>query len=373
MTQPKDHFSRRDFLKLAGLGLGALALRPFVPLEEALDRAAAGGLLRLPDFPQAERLARNCVGRIPIKARPDVNSATVEDIYEDAVLPWLREVVAETLDINHYRQRWVETPRGYIYSTYLQPCRNLPNVPLTALTAGSNGFWAEVTVPYADCYLENDPASPYLKYLTAGGFPIRVYYSQVFWVDQIRTTDSGVVLYRVSERYGSYGDVLWAEGAAFRPISEADIAPITPEIDTAEKRVVVNLNRQTLSCFEQGREVYFCRVSTGVGDNSTPVGEFATWRKTISIHMAGGTVDAGYDTPGIAWTTLFHGQGVAIHATFWHNQFGEKRSHGCVNCLPEDAKWIWRWTAPVVPLEPGDVTWDNWQTGSTHVIVEERY
>jgi len=173
------------------------------------------------------------------------------------------------------------------------------------------------------------------------------------------------------ERYGSPGDIFWAEGAAFRPLTEEDVAPIHPEVDPNEKKVVVNVTQQTLSCLEGNREVYFCRVSTGVGAASTPLGEHITWRKAISIHMAGGTVDAGYDTPGVSWTTLFVGEGVAIHAAFWHNEFGMKRSHGCVNCRPEDAQWIFRWTTPAVPLEPGDVL-AQWPNGGTHVIVQER-
>jgi hypothetical protein len=49
---------------------------------------------------------------------------------------------------------------------------------------------------------------------------------------------------------------------------------------------------------------------------------------------------------------------VAIHSTFWHYNYGTPVSHGCVNCLPEDAKWIFRWTSPAVVYDPGmlDVT-----------------
>ena len=72
--------------------------------------------------------------------------------------------------------------------------------------------------------------------------------------------------------------------------------------------------------------------------------------------MAGGTNAAGYDLPGISWTSLFVGDGVAIHSTFWHNDYGTPRSHGCINCRPEDAKWIFRWTEPPVVYDPGDIT-----------------
>lgn len=338
--------TRRDFLKLAALGLGGLALRPF------------RRLLTLPDFPQSERLGR-VLARLDLKARPDYDSPTVGVLYDDAVVPWLREVVGR----HPYRlnQRWVETPDGYLWAPYVQPVRLEPNTPLESLpeTSLGAGMWVEVSVPYVDVVLANPPArSPWLK---DSPHP-RLYYSQVMWVDRIRRDDSGQVWYRVSEPYGSYGDVFWAAAEAFRPLTPEDIAPIHPEVE--DKRVVVDVRYQTLSCYEGGQEVYFCRVSTGAKFNAegksvekwaTPVGRHPIWRKLISVHMSGGTTGGGYDLPGIGWTTLFAGSGVAVHATFWHNNFGVPMSHGCVNARPEDARWVFRWTQPVVPYDPGDV------------------
>jgi hypothetical protein len=375
MRQNSDSsLSRRDFLKLTGAGLvaglGLTALRP-------MDRLAIPSLsvARLPDFPSADLIARNCIGgMINIKSRPDVNSATVKSIYEDALLPWIREVNAENPDLNRINQRWVETPEGYIYSSDVQMCRNLPNQPVTSLPStsdGKQGFWAEVTVPYVDFVVANPPArSPGLQSLISNKFPTRYYYSQVLWIDEIKEADDGRTLYRLGEKYGSYGDLCYADAAGFRPITAEEIAPISEDVDPAEKTVVVNVSYQTLSCFEGDKEVYFCRVSTGAEEFSTPFGEHITWRKMISTHMAGGTVDAGYDTPGIAWTTLFSGTGVAVHSTFWHNDYGWKRSHGCVNASPEDAKWVFRWTLPYVSLDPGNV--EVGMPGGTHVKVEQR-
>ena len=333
--------------------------------------------LFLPDFPEGEILARNCVGGIVnIMSRPDANSTVVTSIYEDTVLPWLQEIPAENVDFNRINQKWVETPQGYIYSPNVQPCKNQLNTPLAEMPApgsdGEQGFWVEVTIPYVDFVLDNPPArSPWLKNQINLGLPTRLYYKQIMWADEIRTADDGTVYYRVGERYGSYGDLFIAEARAFRPLTEEDSTPINPNVDPNEKIVKVNITDQTLSCFEGANEVYFCRVSTGVGDHTTPLGEHITWRKMVSTHMAGGTVSAGYDTPGIAWTTLFSGEGVAIHSTFWHNDFGSKRSHGCVNALPDDAQWIFRWSSPEVPLIPGDQTIP--MPGGTHVKVEERY
>lgn len=363
MSEILNKISRRDFLKLSSLGIVSMQpLRLDVPLVE---------------FPIGEMLGRNCTGGIAmVRSKPDINSTLVKQVYEDTVFSWLREVSALNNDYNVNIQRWVETPEGYVYAPSLQPVRNQPNEVLLSLPEGKAGFWAEVTVPFVDIYIENPPArSPGLRYLIENGLPTRLYYSQVLWIDQIKTGNSGNIVYHVNENekhgYG-YGDVFWAEGSAFRPLLDDEVAPISPDIDPADKVIKINLTYQTLSCFEKDREVFFCRVSTGAGDFATPTGEFVTWRKAITIHMAAGTVDAGYDTPGVSWTNFFVGTGVATHSTFWHNEFGQKRSHGCVNCRPEDAKWIFRWTTPQVTLDESDVNWTDWQKGSTKVIVEER-
>jgi lipoprotein-anchoring transpeptidase ErfK/SrfK len=220
-------------------------------------------------------------------------------------------------------------------------------------------MWVEVSVPWVDVTVGNPPArSPWLKNTPNP----RLYFSQILWVDQVRETEAGQIQYRVNERYG-FGDTLWGDAAAFRPLTREEVSPISP--DGLEKRVIVDIQRQSLSCYENGREVYYCQVSTGVqfdingnpsDEWSTPPGPHPVWRKAISIHMVGGTTGGGWDLAGVGWTSLFVGNGVAIHSTFWHNDFGTPRSRGCVNVRPEDAKWIFRWLAPAVPYDPGDVT-----------------
>jgi lipoprotein-anchoring transpeptidase ErfK/SrfK len=58
-----------------------------------------------------------------------------------------------------------------------------------------------------------------------------------------------------------------------------------------------------------------------------------------------------YELPGVPWCMFFTTTGIALHGTYWHNDFGRPRSHGCVNMRSEDAKWLYRWTLPEVPYE----------------------
>jgi hypothetical protein len=355
MKWAETRLSRRNFLKLGLAGLGSLAMRPW---------KIWGDLLQ--EWPDAERLGRVCVGKVNIRKRPSVDAESLGELYEDAVVIWLREVVGEA-PLGRQSRRWVETPDGYIYAPSLQPVKYLPNQPVTELpvTSLGRGMWVEVTIPHTQIFLENrSPASPWLKYTIEYNTVPRLYYSQILWVDDIRTNSQGQILYRVNERFGSYGDVFWAAGEAFRPLRPEELEPIHPEVEN--KRIVVDVTptRQILSCYEGRSEVYSCLISSGAIWNAagevveawrTPIGAHPIWRKSVSIHMSGGQTGTGYDLPGVAWTTLFTGEGVAIHSTFWHNDFGTPRSRGCINCTPDDAHFIFRWTLPVVPYDPGDI------------------
>ncbi len=363
--------SRRDFLKLSALSAGSLTFLSAgrdrrVPAGEGRSFARRAALLKpatQDNFPTTPRLGRVTVGKVDLKARPDADSATVGALYEDAVVPWLREVVGTNL--YRYDQRYVETPDGFIWAQDLQPVRNEPAQPARELydTSLGPGMWVEVSVPYVDLILDNPPArAPWLKGTLEYGLTPRLYYSQILWVDTIEFDDDDRVWYRVNERFG-FGDIFWARAEGFRPITPDQMAPISPEVE--DKHVLIDVTRQTMACFEEGREVYFCRVSTGakfdatgnrVDHWSTPPGEHRTWRKMVSTHMVGGTTGGGYDLPGIGWTSLFVGTGIAIHSTYWHNGYGTPLSHGCVNSKPRDAQWVFRWILPQVPYDPGDVT-----------------
>ncbi len=92
----------------------------------------------------------------------------------------------------------------------------------------------------------------------------------------------------------------------------------------------------------------------------SPTGWFHTFHKRPTFHMTGGADEFSvFDLPGVPWDSYLTDTGVAIHGTYWHNDFGHPHSHGCINMSIQDAKWIYRWTLPAVPpgerliLQPG--------------------
>jgi hypothetical protein len=365
------NLSRRDFLKMAGAGLGVLAFNPYrMPDSEYLFKPK-----RLPQFPGSEIIGRTVDPGVDLRSSPTNDPSlnnSITKLGADTLVEWNRQVIGNVVG-GLTNQRYVETPNGYIYSSVLQPTRNLPNTPITEMPAGQRGFWAEVTVPYVDLTHEGVVASPWMQDHILYNFPPRLYYGQVVWIDQIRASN-GFAEYRWNEDvnghgygYGAYGELFWADGAAFKALTEEDVAPIDPDVDPNDKRIEANLDNQTLSCYEGSTEVYFCRISSGLSNFidpatgqindklATPIGNLLTHWKIISLNMTAGTFQSGYSTPAVPWNTMISGDGVAIHGAFWHNAFGEKRSHGCINVTPEDAKWIFRWTTPYISLAQSEM------------------
>jgi hypothetical protein len=362
----KRPLSRRDFLKLAGAGLGALAFRPF-NLESYYTPKP------LPQFPNSEIIGR-ILGTTDIMSRPSIDplqASTVGVLYDDNLVAWERQVVGNA--VGRTNQRFLQTSQGYVWASLVQPTKNLPNTPITQMPAGVPGFWAEVTVPYVDLTLDGPVISSWLQSLITYNFPPRLYYGQVVWIDQVRPDPGGAVYYRWNESPGhgyGPGDIFWADGAGLKILTEEEVSPISPEIAPNDKTIRVDLTYQTLGCYEGNSEVFFCRISSGAKYNAqgevvdkweTPVGDLNTHWKIVSLNMSGGGSAAGYSTPAVPWVTMISGEGIAIHGAFWHNDFGELRSHGCINVKPEDAKWIFRWTTPHISLAQSEqrLTWPD--------------
>ncbi len=104
------------------------------------------------------------------------------------------------------------------------------------------------------------------------------------------------------------------------------------------KWIEVNLSNQTLIAWEGDVAVMSSVVSTGLGGTPTVTGRFAVYNKLSSQHMSG----PGYSLPGVP-SVMYFFSGYAIHGAYWHNNFGNPMSHGCVNMNLPDAAVLYNW------------------------------
>lgn len=113
--------------------------------------------------------------------------------------------------------------------------------------------------------------------------------------------------------------------------------------------VHIDLSEQTLVAYEGDRPVYATLVSTGKPGHDTPTGLYQTQRKYLSKTMRGrDAVEGIYHVEEVPWVLYYRG-GYAVHGAYWHNTFGNTRSHGCTNVAPADARWLYYWSVLDVP------------------------
>ncbi|MBZ0292069.1 MAG: L,D-transpeptidase, partial [Anaerolineae bacterium] len=97
--------------------------------------------------------------------------------------------------------------------------------------------------------------------------------------------------------------------------------------------------------YENGQLRYNALVSTGLPQTPTVQGNFNIYLRYETQTLSG----PGYYLPGVQWVMYFY-QGYAIHGTYWHNNFGQPMSRGCVNLTNEDALWFFNFAPKGTPV-----------------------
>jgi lipoprotein-anchoring transpeptidase ErfK/SrfK len=125
------------------------------------------------------------------------------------------------------------------------------------------------------------------------------------------------------------------------------VASAQPSLRTSLgiKWIEIDLSEQKLTAFEGDTPVLGALVSTGVTQFPTPLGEYQILRKVRTQAMSG----PGYYLPNVEFVSYFH-KGYAMHGTYWHDNFGQPMSHGCVNMRNEDAQWLYDWAPMGTPV-----------------------
>jgi hypothetical protein len=326
-------FSRRSFLQASAAALGALGLHPFRLLPNlAADKPIGLG-----------RVTTSAIYRY---AEPGFRSPRMGITRRDELLPIL-EVIQSPAGPSH-NPRWYRLAEGYVHSGSIQRVEgmrlNLPPLP----AAPETGLLGEITVPYAQSYRKVGLQWSKL---------FRLYYSSVHWITGVGAGPRPGVWYRLTD------DLLHAHhyvpASTVRPIPPETLTPISAELPPGEKRIEINLPEQKLRAYETGSMVLEADIASGVPTaelqpdelpTDTPAGRFRVQTKMPSRHMGDGRLNPdieAYELPGVPWVSIFHKDGIALHGTYWHDNFGRRMSHGCVNLRNADALWLYRWTSPL--------------------------
>ncbi|MDJ0755531.1 MAG: L,D-transpeptidase family protein [Ardenticatenaceae bacterium] len=115
-----------------------------------------------------------------------------------------------------------------------------------------------------------------------------------------------------------------------------------PAVGPSERWVDVNLTDQWLVAYEGTTPIYETAISSGLAPNYTVTGQFRIYYRLESQTMDGTRLGFDYVTPNVPHVQYFYGD-FALHGAYWHNNFGQPMSHGCVNLSLSDAEWLYQW------------------------------
>ncbi len=332
-----SQLSRREFLQMSGVGALALTTRP-------------SGILP----PQDKQILPAPIGRgrittsaIYVYSQPDFNSPRLGLLRRDELINLNGELISGKGA--GYHRRWYELSDGFIHSAYVQRVEQAYENAGTLKSIPERGRLGEITVPYTDSLrrIRSDRWQPLY----------RLYYQSIFWITGIDEGPDGEPWYRLTD------DLLhvhfYIPTPHIRPLAAEEITPLSLYTPPDEKRIEISLAEQTLTAFESSLPVLHTKISTGIPTKGpspngiptdTPSGRFYVQTKMPSRHMGDGELTSdleAYELPGVPWVCFFHKDGYALHGTYWHDNFGRKMSHGCVNLPSSDALWLFRWTTPV--------------------------
>ncbi len=124
---------------------------------------------------------------------------------------------------------------------------------------------------------------------------------------------------------------------------------ISPPVGATGKWVDVNLDTQVVVIYDGPVARYATLASTGKGKDATPTGLYRVTRKKPHTTMVSDRSKSQTYSVSVPWAVYFH-EGYAFHSAYWHNKFGQKRSHGCINLAPKDALLLYQELGPGVPV-----------------------
>jgi hypothetical protein len=151
-----------------------------------------------------------------------------------------------------------------------------------------------------------------------------------------------------SERPGwvELGPDAWVAAGELRVVRPAapppDLAADAPWLD-------VDLDQQTLVAYVGATPMYVTLVSTGRRRGTTPPGLYRIVAKAATTRMTAEAHEQNqYDVGAVPWALRFR-RGLYLHAAYWHDRFGARKSHGCINLAPRDARALYAWVTPSAP------------------------
>jgi len=195
---------------------------------------------------------------------------------------------------------------------------------------------------FTGVFIQTEPSRPF------GWFLETIYASERPGGPPVIAAEKAVQRYQITYIYATvnvdgYDWYLVGPGKWIEQRRMGVVRRIARPANVSGRWVAVDLYEQTLVAYENDTLVFATLVSSGLPGFSTNTGTFQVWGRRLNGPMSGaeGRPDY-YRLENVPYALYFDGD-ISLHGTYWHNGFGYRHSHGCVNLSISDARWMYDW------------------------------
>jgi hypothetical protein len=179
------------------------------------------------------------------------------------------------------------------------------------------------------------------------------------------------------ERYLETADGAWVRAKDAVVPTPSDHAPwgtATPK--GRGTWIEVSVNGGWLIAYENVKPVFVTLISPGRGGAAKPDEDPIPEARTPlgAFPISGKFATATMEAPGnlihsaVPWTQNFSGPH-ALHTAYWHDDWGNPKSGGCINVSPLDGKKLFEWTEPALPEGWHGTRWMPWRGPATMMVI----
>ncbi len=184
---------------------------------------------------------------------------------------------------------------------------------------------------------------------------------------------------RIVDTRGATGRSSEGRWFPLQSLEVANVAPAQPAeppqhvilpvgVGANDRWIDVDVAQQHVTAYEGASARKAMKASTGVGEDgapySTPRGTFRVYAKLRSTTMSSEPGDPHPYRFEAVPTVQYFNREIALHGAYWHRRFGERVSHGCVNLAPDDAAWLFDFTAPRLGASEREKATDRGEPGT---------
>lgn len=237
-----------------------------------------------------------------------------------------------------------ELDAGYNYVTIINSSQGYTQINYGQWVAQEHITWADVS-EFSGIEMQSQPKRPF-AWMLAEARPSR-------YPGGPQDKDADIIeRYTMMNIYGieivnGWEWYLVGPNQWVQQIRVAKVKPIErPEgVGPHDRWVAIDLYEQTAVAYEGDTMVFATLISSGLPQWGTREGLFQIYERYEATRMSGAAGQPDfYFIEEVPYVMYFDGD-IGLHGTYWHDRFGYRQSHGCVNLSIMDAWWIYDWTS----------------------------